>query len=142
MKDKIIGIDLGTKTIGVAISDSFGMMAHGLETYKFKENHFTHAAEYICNLAKEKRVKKIVLGYPKNMDNTIGERAQMCERFKKRIESMSDLQVVLFDERMTTKIATSVLIDANVKGKNKKKYVDKIAAQLILQAYLDTNKGE
>lgn len=142
MKNKIIGIDLGTKTLGVAISDSFGMMAHGLETFKFAENHFTDAANYVCNLAAEKKVKKIVLGYPKNMDNTIGERAKMCERFKARIESSCGLEVVLHDERMTTKIATSVLLEANVRGKKKKQYVDKMAAQLILQAYLDTNKGE
>ncbi len=81
-----------------------------------------------------------MLGYPKNMDNTIGERAKMCERFKKRLESQCSVDVVLHDERMTTKIANQVLTDSNVKGKNKKKYVDKIAAQLILQNYLDTNK--
>ncbi len=142
MKNKIIGLDLGSKTLGVAISDSFGMIANGLETFTFKENHFTEAANYVCELAKQKRVSKVVLGYPKNMNNTIGERALMCERFKKRLENTCSLQVVLYDERMTTKIATNILIDANVKGKKKKKFVDKMAAQLILQAYLDTNKGD
>ncbi len=141
MKDKIIGLDLGSKTLGVAISDSFGMMAHGLETYKFKENHFTQAAEYVCKLAKEKNVKVIVLGYPKNMDNSIGERAKMCEKFSKRIQKICDLEVVLVDERMTTMMANNILATGNVKGKDKKKFVDKIAAQIILQSYLD-KKGD
>ncbi|MFV0423975.1 MAG: Holliday junction resolvase RuvX [Bacilli bacterium] len=141
MKDKIIGLDLGTKTLGVAISDSFGMMAHGYETYTFKENHFTQAATYVCELATKKRVKKVVLGYPKNMDNSIGERAKMCERFSERLNSICDLEVVLVDERMTTMMANNILSSGNVKGKNKKKYVDKIAAQLILQSYLD-QKGD
>ncbi len=142
MKSKIIGLDLGTKTLGVAISDSFGMIAHGLETFKFKENHFTDAATYVCELASTKKVTTVVLGYPKNMDNTIGERAKMCERFKERLEKICGLKVILFDERMTTRMATNILIQANVKGKKKKQFVDKMAAQLILQAYLDTSKGE
>lgn len=137
MKDKIIGLDLGTKTLGVAISDSFGMMAHGHDTFKFKDNHFTEAANYVCELAKKNRVKKVVLGYPKNMDNTVGERAKMCERFKARLEKICDLEVILVDERMTTIMANSILTSGNIKGKDKKKYVDKIAAQIILQSYLD-----
>lgn len=138
MQNKILGLDLGTKTIGVAISDSFGMMSHGLETYKFKENHFTEAATYICELASKHNVTKVILGYPKNMDNTIGERAKMCERFKSRLQKICDLEVILVDERMTTIMANNILSSGNVKGKNKKKFVDKIAAQIILQDYLDS----
>ncbi len=137
MKSKIIGLDLGTKTLGVAISDSFGMMAHGHDTFKFKDNHFTDAANYVCDLAEKNRVSKVVLGYPKNMDNSVGERAKMCERFKSRLEKICGLEVILVDERMTTMMANSILASGNVKGKDKKKYVDKIAAQIILQSYLD-----
>ncbi len=138
MRNKVIGLDLGTKTLGVAISDSFGMIAHGHDTFKFSENHFGDAANYVCELVQKNKAKVVVLGYPKNMDNTIGERAKMCERFKTRIEKLCDVEVVLIDERMTTKMATSTLINANVTGKNKKKFVDKMAAQIILQSYLDS----
>lgn len=141
MKSKIIGLDLGTKTLGIAISDSFGMMAHAKETYKFKENYFTQAANYVCEFAKTNNVKTVVLGYPKNMDNSIGERAKMCERFSERLQSICGLEVVLVDERMTTMMANNILTSGNVKGKDKKKFVDKIAAQIILQSYLD-KKGE
>ncbi len=141
MKSKIIGLDLGTKTLGVAISDSFGMMAHGLETYTFKSKHFTQAATHVCVLAKEHRVDTVVLGYPKNMDNSVGERAKMCEKFKQRLETHCGLTVILIDERMTTMMANNILATGNVKGKDKKKFVDKIAAQIILQSYLD-KKGE
>ncbi len=141
MKSKIIGLDLGTKTLGVAISDSFGMMSHSLETFTFKENHFKDAIAYVCELVEKNKVKQVVLGYPKNMDNSIGERAKMCERFAKKLEDACGVEVILVDERMTTLMATNVLLQGNVKGKNKKKHVDKIAAQIILQSYLD-RKGE
>ncbi|MFV0498667.1 MAG: Holliday junction resolvase RuvX [Bacilli bacterium] len=137
MKSKVVGLDLGTKTLGVAISDSFGMMAHNYDVFKFKSGDYPKAINYVANLVKSKNISKIVIGFPKQMDNSLGKRAKETMKFAKRMEEKLDIEVILVDERMTTIMASNVLSAGNVKEKNKKKYVDKIAAQIILQTYLD-----
>ena len=124
--EKILGLDLGSRTCGVAISDTLGMLAHGVETYHFSENAYKKCAYHI-----------IVLGLPKHMNGDLGERAQISIDFKERLEKMMDVEVILEDERLTTVIATNNLIFGDVSRKKRKQVVDKMAAVEILQGYLD-----
>ncbi len=135
---KVLGLDLGSKTIGISLSDALKVIASGIETYHFKENHYSQAAEYIISFCKENNVSEIVLGQPKNMDGTIGERGKISENFAKRIQEKLDIPIILWDERLTTVSANKMLIEADVSRKKRKKVVDKIAATLILQTYLDS----
>ncbi|MCL2558843.1 MAG: Holliday junction resolvase RuvX [Turicibacter sp.] len=135
---KTLGLDLGDKTLGVAMSDALGMMAHGVETFTFKTAHYKHALEYIVDVLKKENVSTIVLGLPKNMDNTEGERAEISRRFAKKVEESTGIPVVLWDERLTTMQADRVLIDGGMRRENRKKHVDKLAATLILQSYLES----
>ncbi len=137
---RVLGLDLGTKTLGIAISDALGITAQGVDVFKFNENDFNKALNHLEEVIKERQVAKIVLGYPKNMNNTIGERAKMCERFKKKLESRFGLEVILEDERMTSIAATKSMISGDLSRKKRKTKVDMLAAQLILQAYLDKNR--
>ena len=118
---RILGLDYGTKTVGVAVSDPLGLTAQGVET-----------------MVKEYEVEKIVLGFPKHMNNDIGERAKKSLEFKEMLERRTNLPVIMQDERMTTVEAERTLIESNVRRENRKKYVDKIAAVFILQGYLDS----
>ena len=135
---KILGLDLGNKTLGIAMSDALGMIAHGVETYTFKTAHYKHAVNYVAEIVKKENISTIVLGYPLNMNNTIGERAEISQRFAKKLEVATELEVVLWDERMTTMQAERTLIDGNVRRENRKNYIDKLAATIILQSYLDS----
>jgi len=137
---KVLGLDLGTKTLGIAISDALGITAQGVDVFNFAQNDFNKALEHVEQLVKERNVSKIVLGYPKNMNNTIGERAKMCERFKKKLENRMQIEVILEDERMTSISANNAMINADVSRKKRKQKIDMIAAQIILQAYLDKNR--
>ena len=135
---RILGLDLGSKTLGIAISDALGMMAHGVETFMFKPNHYKHAVDYVVEMIRKENISTIVLGLPKNMNNTEGERGEISRRFARKIEGASGIKVVLWDERMTTMQASRVLIDGGVRRENRKKHVDKLAATIILQSYLDS----
>lgn len=137
---KTLGLDLGSKTLGVAISDALGMMAQPRGTFIFKTEHYKHAVEYVVDLTKKENISTIVLGLPKNMDNTEGERVDRSRRFAKKVEDATGINVILWDERMTTIQASRVLIDGGVRRENRKKYIDKLAATLILQSYLE-HKG-
>lgn len=134
---KILGLDLGSRTCGIAMSDALGLIAHGVETYRFKENHYKSAAYHIQRIVNENNIKTIVLGLPKHMNGDLGERAQISIDFKERLESMMDVEVVLVDERLTTVIAENQLIFADVSRKKRKQVIDKMAAVQILQGYLD-----
>ena len=135
---KIMGLDLGSKTVGVAISDSLLITAQPVETITRKEeNKLRQTLARIEALIEEHGVEKIVLGYPKNMNDTVGPRAQFSEEFKDKLERRTGLEVILWDERLTTVAADEVLIESNVRRENRKKYVDQIAAVFILQEYLD-----
>lgn len=135
---KVLGLDLGSKTLGIAISDALGLTAQGVETFKFPENDYDQALEYVRKIVEKEQIKTIVLGYPKNMDGTIGERGTISQTFAERLKSMLNVNVVLWDERMTTMIAEKLLISANVSRSKRKQVIDKMAATVILQSYLDS----
>ena len=135
---RIMGLDYGSKTIGVAVSDPMGLTAQGLEIIRREEeNKLRKSLRRIEELVQEYQVEEIVLGFPKNMNNTIGERAEKSLQLKETLERRLGLPVVMWDERLTTVEADRTLIEAGVRRENRKKYVDMIAAVFILQGYLD-----
>ena len=135
---RIMGLDYGSKTIGVAVSDPMGLTAQGLEIIRREEeNKLRKSLRRIEELVKEYQVEEIVLCFPKNMNNTIGERAQKSLQLKETLERRLGLPVIMWDERLTTVEADRTLIEAGVRRENRKKYVDMIAAVFILQGYLD-----
>ncbi|MBR4169345.1 MAG: Holliday junction resolvase RuvX [Lachnospiraceae bacterium] len=135
---RIMGLDYGSKTIGVAISDPLLITAQGIEIIRRdSENKIRKSLARIEELIAEYEVAKIILGYPKNMDDSIGERAEKTEAFKERLERRTGLEVILRDERLTTVAANEIMIESGIRRENRSKYVDEIAAMLILQEYLD-----
>lgn len=138
---KYLGLDLGSKTLGVATSDLTGTIATTLTTLNFESDNYEEALNKLIPIIKENNIEKLILGLPKNMDNTIGERAEITLVFKEKLEKNTGLEVILQDERLTSVISNQVMIMADMSRKKRKKKVDGIAAQLILQSYLDrTNK--
>ena len=133
---RYLGLDLGTKTLGVAVSDKTGLIATSLTILRH-DNDYDFLIEELKNIIKEKEIETIVLGLPKNMNNTIGERGEMVLSFKEKLEESISLPVILEDERLTTKVAENILITADVSRKKRKKVIDKMAANVILQSYLD-----
>ncbi|WP_164668525.1 Holliday junction resolvase RuvX [Virgibacillus doumboii] len=134
---KIIGLDVGSKTIGVAVSDALGWTAQGLTTIKWDERDIHSADESLREIIDMHEVEKAVIGLPKNMNNTIGERGKASEDYAKHVEKIHNIPVVLWDERLTTMAAERVLLEADVSRKKRKKVIDKMAAVMILQGYLD-----
>ena len=137
---RIMGLDVGSKTIGVAISDPMGWTAQGIETVKINEAIEEFGMARLGELIKQYEVTEAVVGYPKNMNNSIGPRAEASERFAALLKEAYSIPVVLWDERLTTSAAEKMLISADVSRKNRKKVIDKMAAVLILQGYLDFKK--
>jgi putative Holliday junction resolvase len=138
---KYMGLDLGSKTLGISISDITKTIATNYKTLYFENEDYDSLIEPLKEIIKEEKIEKIILGYPKNMNNTIGPRAQITEEFKNKIENKLKIEVILQDERLTSVISNKVLIEANVSRKKRKKKVDGIAAVIILQSYLD-KKGD
>ena len=135
---RILGLDYGSRTCGVAVCDPLGITAQGLETIvRREENKLRRTLARIAELAEEYQAERIVLGLPLNMDDTMGPRAQKTLLFKEQLERRTGLPVVLRDERLTTVEAEEVLIEAGVRREHRKQYVDKLAAVLILQGDLD-----
>lgn len=134
---RIVGLDIGSKTIGVAISDPLHLTAQGLKTINWDENDMRSADAELQNLFNEYEVTKIVVGLPKNMDGTIGARGEISQIYAKRLERVHQLPVSFVDERLTTVAAERVLLDADVSRKKRKNVIDKMAAVIILQNYLD-----
>lgn len=135
---RIMGLDYGSVTVGVAISDALLLTAQGIEVIRRKQpDKLRQTLARIEELAKEYEVKSIVVGYPKNMNNTIGERAEKSEEFADMLRRRTGLEVVLWDERLTTVAAHQALIEGDVRRENRAKVVDKVAAVFILQGYLD-----
>lgn len=140
---RIIGLDFGNKTCGVAISDSLGITAQGVEIIRRESpNKLRKTLARIEELIAEYQVETIVLGLPKNMNNTEGERVELTKEFADKLQRRSGLPVVLWDERLTTVAADKIMMEAGVRRENRKDYVDKIAATLILQNYLDSRRKE
>jgi len=135
---RIMGLDFGSKTVGVAVSDELILTAQGLEIIRRKEeNKQRQTLARIEELIVEYGVTEIVLGYPKNMNDTLGDRVQKTEEFKEKLERRTGLPVVLWDERLTTVAADKLMMEAGIRRENRKDYVDQIAASFILQGYLD-----
>lgn len=136
---RLLGLDYGSKTVGVAVSDPLGLTAQGVETIQRKEeNKLRRTCARIEELIHEYHVDKIVLGFPKHMNNDIGERAQKTLEFRDMLARRTGLEIVMWDERFTTVEAERTLIESSVRRENRKKYIDKIAAVFILQGYLDS----
>lgn len=136
---RIMGLDYGSKTVGVAVSDELGITAQAVETITRKEeNKLRQTLARIEALAEEYQVTSIILGYPKNMNNTIGDRAKKSEEFGEMLKKRTGLPVVLWDERMTTISANRTLMESGVRREHRKEVIDKIAAVFILQNYLDS----
>ncbi len=138
---RIMGLDFGSKTVGVAVSDQLMITAQGVEIIRRKEeNKLRKTYARIEELIKEYDVGLIVLGYPKNMNNTIGDRAQKTEEFCENLKRRTGLEVVLWDERLTTVAADRAMYEGRLNREERKEYVDMIAATFILQGYMDSVK--
>ena len=136
---RIMGLDFGSKTVGVAVSDELLITAQGVALVRRKsEGKLRQTLARTEELIQEYQVEKIVLGYPKNMNNSEGIRCEKTLEFKEMLERRSGLPVVLWDERLTTVAADRAMMEASIRRENRKEYVDKIAAALILQGYLDS----
>lgn len=133
---KYLGLDLGSRTLGVAVSDKTGLIASNYKTIRHNEEYDRLLME-VKGLVDELEIEAIVLGFPKNMNNTIGPKGELSLSFKNELENIVDIPVYLQDERLSTKSATDMLIQGNVSRKNRKKVVDSVAATIILQTYLD-----
>lgn len=135
---RIMGLDLGSKTVGVAVSDPLLITAQGLEIIRRKdENKLRQTLARIEQLIEEYEVSEIVLGLPKNMNDTIGDRARLSLEFQDRLERRTGLPVTMWDERLTTVAADRAMMEAGIRREHRREYVDKIAAVFILQGYLD-----
>lgn len=136
---RMMGLDYGTKTVGVAVSDPLGITAQAVETIERKaENKLRQTLARIEVLAKEYEVEKFVIGLPKHMNNDIGERAEKSMEFGEMLHRRTGIEVVMWDERLTTASAERTLIEAGVRRENRKQVIDQIAAVFILQSYLDS----
>ena len=135
---RILGLDFGSKTTGVALSDDLLLTAQGVEIIRRKApTKLRQTLARIEELCEQYGVERIVLGYPKNMNNTEGERCERTTEFKEMLERRTGLEVILWDERLTTVAADMSMMEMGIRRENRKEYVDEIAAILILQGYLD-----
>lgn len=135
-----LGLDVGSKTIGIAVSDAFGWTAQGITTLYWDELDFKTVEKQLADLIKEHNITEVVVGLPKNMNGTIGERGEACQRLAAFIEETFQLKTFMWDERLTTMAAERVLIEADMSRKKRKKVIDKMAAVMILQGYLDAHQ--
>ena len=133
---KILGVDFGDSRTGYAVSDIMGFGANVLDAFKCKS--INGVAEYTASLAKEQGAEKIILGFPKNMNGTLGPRAEKTQKLAERLKELVDIPVILWDERLTTVSAHNLMNETNVRGKKRKESVDSISAAYILQGYLDS----
>ncbi len=139
---RILGLDYGSVTVGVAVCDPLGITAQGLETItRPAENKLRRTLARIAELVDIYQVEKIVLGFPKNMNNTVGERGEKTLEFQAQLERRTGLPVILWDERLTTMAANRALMEAGVRRENRKEVIDQMAAVLILQGYLDSMRN-
>ena len=138
---RYLGIDLGSKTVGLALSDITKTIATAYKTIFFKDENYASTIPEIINVIKENEVSKIIIGLPKNMNNTLGTRAEITIKYKEMLEKETGLPVIFMDERLTSVISNNVLIEADMSRKKRKKKVDQIAAQIILQDYLNKEKN-
>ena len=135
---RILGLDFGSKTVGVAVSDALLLTAQGVEIVRRQSpTKLRQTLARIEEIIKEYEVERIVLGYPKNMNDTLGDRVEKTEEFKEMLERRTGLKVILWDERLTTVAADKAMMEAGIRREDRKEHVDKLAAVFILQGYLD-----
>lgn len=137
---RYLGLDLGTRTCGVSLSDTTFTIASLYSVIRFEELDYDYLIEELKKIIEQEKISKIILGLPKNMNNTIGESASRTIDFKKRLEETLNIEVILQDERLSTVEATNYMIGADISRKKRKKKIDGLAAAIILQTYLDRKK--
>lgn len=138
---RILGLDLGTKTLGLSMSDTTETVATSFKTIRFENEDYNSLISLIGDVIKEFKITKVVLGFPKNMNNTVGPRGEITLNFKTLLEQELNLEVIMQDERLSTKEATNYMIQADISRKKRKQKIDSLAANIILQTYLDRKKG-
>ncbi len=138
---RYLGFDLGTRTLGIALSDATHTIATTYKTIRFEEKNYDSLIPEIKKIIDEFNVSKIILGLPKNMNNTLGDRSIETLAFKDKLESEFNIDVVMQDERLTTVEATNYMLSADISRKKRKEKIDSLAANIILQTYLDKEKG-
>ena len=138
---RYLGLDLGTRTLGISISDTTKTIANTLKTIRFNENDYDSVIPELKEIIDEYEISKIVLGLPKNMNNTLGDRCTTTIEFKQKLLDTFNIEVVLQDERLSTKEATTYMLKADLSRKKRKKKIDSLAAKIIIQTYLDREKG-
>ncbi len=139
---RYLGLDLGSKTLGISISDTTNTIASVYTTLRFSEDNNLDTLDELKKIIKENNITTLVLGLPKNMNNTLGPRALITLEYKEKLEQELNIEVILYDERLTSVISNNVLIDADISRKKRKKKVDGMAAVIILQGYLDRRNNE
>ena len=137
---RYIGLDLGNRTCGVAISDPTGMIATAVDTVRFREKDLQKCLECVIMLIEQKNAQKVVLGYPINMNGTLGPQSEYVLEFKKMLEESTGLEVILYDERLTSVEVNKIMISADLSRSKRKTKVDTLAPTLILQSYLDSKR--
>ena len=139
LKHKILGLDVGSKTVGIAISDLMGWTAQGLDTLRINEEQDDLGIDQLVKIIKDNQVGTVVIGLPKNMNNSIGFRGEASIKYKEKLqESIPSIYIVMWDERLSTMAAERSLLEADVSRQKRKKVIDKMAAVFILQGYLDS----
>ncbi|WHI76373.1 Holliday junction resolvase RuvX [Staphylococcus epidermidis] len=139
LKHKILGLDVGSKTVGIAISDLMGWTAQGLDTLRINEEQDDLGIDQLVKIIKDNQVGTVVIGLPKNMNNSIGFRGEASIKYKEKLqESIPSIDIVMWDERLSTMVAERSLLEADVSRQKRKKVIDKMAAVFILQGYLDS----
>lgn len=139
LNHKILGLDVGSKTVGIAISDLMGWTAQGLDTLRINEEQDDLGIDQLVKIIKDNQVGTVVIGLPKNMNNSIGFRGEASIKYKEKLqESIPSIDIVMWDERLSTMAAERSLLEADVSRQKRKKVIDKMAAVFILQGYLDS----
>ena len=138
---RYLGLDLGTRTLGMSISDTTFTIATPLKTIRFENEDYDSLLPSISKVIEEYKISKIVLGLPKNMNNTMGEKCEIAMNFKDKLVKAFNIEIVLQDERLTTVEATNYMLEADISRKKRKKKIDSLAANIILQTYLDKERG-
>jgi len=139
---KYLGLDLGTKTLGISVSDINGKISLPLTTLRYNNEDYDYLISNLEKIVLEDKIEKIVLGLPKNMNNTIGERALKTLEFQKMLEEKLNVEVYMQDERLSTVSSEKFLIDNDISRKKRKQVIDKMASQIILQSFLDRKNNE
>lgn len=139
---RYLGLDLGSKTLGISISDTTNTIASVYTTLRFNEDNNLDTLDELKKIIEENNITALILGLPKNMNNTLGPRALITLEYKEKLEQELNIEVILYDERLTSVISNNVLIDADISRKKRKKKVDGMAAVIILQDYLDRRNNE